>query len=101
MIFIFILSINLSFAENNTDVLMESAEDAEFLGNLSDIYVSNEGSDSLGDGQGVGSGGTVVVAVFSTGSGDGHFTSLDDGHLALVVDNINIRISTIWITEYY
>ena len=29
---------------------MESAEDAEFLGNLSDIYVSNEGSDSLGDG---------------------------------------------------
>ena len=50
MIFIFILSINLSFAENNTDVLMESIDDVEFLSDSSDIYVSNEGSDSLGDG---------------------------------------------------
>ena len=50
MIFIFILSINLSFAENNTDVLMESIDDVEFLSDSSDIYVSNEGSDSFGDG---------------------------------------------------
>jgi len=50
LIFIFILSINLSFADNSTDVLTESAEDAEFLSDSSDIYVSNEGSDSLGDG---------------------------------------------------
>ena len=50
LIFIFILSINLSFADNNTDVLIESIDDVEFLGDSSDIYVSNEGSDSLGDG---------------------------------------------------
>ena len=50
LIFIFILSINLSFADNSTDVLTESADDGEFLGDSSDIYVSNEGSDSLGDG---------------------------------------------------
>ena len=50
LIFIFILSINLSFAENNTDVLMESIDDVEFLSDSSDIYVSNEGSDSFGDG---------------------------------------------------
>ena len=50
LIFIFILSINFSFADNNTDVLMESADDGEFLGDSSDIYVSNDGSDSFGDG---------------------------------------------------
>lgn len=50
LIFIFILSINFSFADNSTDVLTESADDGEFLGDSSDIYVSNEGSDSLGDG---------------------------------------------------
>ena len=49
LIFIFILSINFSFAQDN-DVLTESVDDEGFLGDSIDIYVSNDGSDSSGDG---------------------------------------------------
>lgn len=48
-IFVFILSISASFADNSTDVLAESGDDG-MLGDSLDIYVSNDGSDSLGDG---------------------------------------------------
>ncbi len=55
LIFVFILSINASFAENNTEVLTNSFDigDANDLADSEDvinIYVSNDGSDSLGNG---------------------------------------------------